>query len=137
MSDEELEHALMDLFCKTEQFALEFLGAKTSKEDFANNNAVGRTLDHQQAAHIAMQLIKQHREAYASEKEAKLLNALGGMYGQYCAKPHGHDFMGAGEEAIEILEDYGIHDESRQWDEQSYDKLEKKVAELREKVGKL
>jgi hypothetical protein len=82
-------------------------------------------------------LIKQHREAYASEKEAKLLNALGGMYGQYCAKPHGHDFMGAGEEAIEILEDYGIHDESRQWDEQSYDKLEKKVAELREKVGKL
>ena len=36
----------------------------------------------------------------------ELLDSLYWMYEQYCAG-RGHDFMGAGETACEILEDYG------------------------------
>ena len=71
--DEELEKKLMDLFCKTEQFALEFFGGKTSKEEFARNNSSGKTLDHQQAAHMAMQLITADRKRVALDKEEMTL----------------------------------------------------------------
>ena len=68
--DKELEKKLMDLFCKTEQFALEFFGGKTSKEEFARNNSSGKTFDRQQAAHIAMQLITADRKRV--ELEARI-----------------------------------------------------------------
>ena len=70
----------------------------------------------------------------AREKNAELLNALGLMYGQYCSKKLGHDFMGAGEAAIELLEEYGIHDEYSEWSDKTYEKLEQVVAELKEEV---
>jgi hypothetical protein len=63
-------------------------------------------------------------------KEAKLLNAVGLMYAQYCREPYGHHFMGAGEAAIEILEDYGVHAEDWEWTDKSYDKLEEVVKSL-------
>ena len=74
--DEELEKKLMDLFCKTEQFALEFFGGKTSKEEFARNNSSGKTFDRQQAAHIAMQLITADRKRVELEARIDELNSL-------------------------------------------------------------
>ena len=53
--DKKLEVALMELFCRSEEFGRVFL-THVSKEEFAD--AVnGGALDHQQAAHEAMQLI--------------------------------------------------------------------------------
>lgn len=90
----------------------------------------------------AIQLITQYGDTRerlgrkaAHERNAELLNALGLMYGQYCSKKLGHDFMGAGEAAIELLEEYGIHDEYSAWSDKTYDKLEQVVAELREKTN--
>lgn len=46
------------------------------------------------------------------DKESqRILMALTNMYLQYCNSPYGHDFMSAGESAIEVLEDYGLADE--------------------------
>lgn len=42
-------------------------------------------------------------------KEA--LIALACMYDQYCGDNYGHDFMCAGESAIEIIENYGLGNE--------------------------
>lgn len=72
----------------------------------------------------------------ARKENARLLNAVGLMYAQYCKKKLGHDFMGAGEAAIEILEDYEIHDENWEWTDKSYDKLEAVVAHLNKKGDK-
>lgn len=74
-------------------------------------------------------LIKSDREA-ASKREAKMLNAIGLMYGQYCTQPYGHMYMGAGETAIGILEDYDIHSEELEWTSETYDKLDEVVAQL-------
>lgn len=84
---------------------------------------------------VAMASRDQQIALAAQEREAKLLNALGLMYGQYCSKPMGHDFMGAGEAAIEVLEDYGIHNEDLEWTDESYDKLEAVVATLHQPQG--
>ena len=43
-------------------------------------------------------------EEEITQSNSQLLDALYGMYIQYC--PDGHDFMGAGEDASELLEDY-------------------------------
>ena len=72
----------------------------------------------------------------ARKENARLLNAVGLMYAQYCKKKLGHDFMGAGEAAIEILEDYEIHNENWEWTDKSYDKLEAVVENLNKRVGK-
>jgi hypothetical protein len=69
----------------------------------------------------------------ARKREAKLLNALGLMYGQYCSGSMGHDFMSAGEAAIDILEDYGVHNEELEWTDKTYDKLDSVVATLNQK----
>lgn len=55
-ADDELEMKLMDLFIATEQFGQHFLTGSTKEEfaDAVNNGA----LDHQEAAHKAMQLIQ-------------------------------------------------------------------------------
>ena len=49
-----------------------------------------------------MNLITLHTQ----KEERNILNALYGMYNQYCATG-GHAFMGAGEDASDILERYG------------------------------
>ena len=67
----------------------------------------------------------------ASDREARLLNALAGMYEQYCGKKYGHDFMGAGEEAISILEDYGVHNEAWEWGEKSDENLSRALARIK------
>jgi hypothetical protein len=46
-----------------------------------------------------------------SKKEKQLLIALAWMYEQYCGDNFGHDFMSAGEGAIELLENYGLGNE--------------------------
>jgi len=43
-----------------------------------------------------------------SEELRKTIEALCMMYEQYCSGKFGHDFMGAGEAAIEILDKYGL-----------------------------
>ena len=81
-----------------------------------------------------MQLITADRKRVAleaSDREARLLNALAGMYEQYCGKKYGHDFMGAGEEAISILEDYGVHDEAWEWGEKSDKNLSRALARIK------
>jgi hypothetical protein len=57
----------------------------------------------------------------------RILNALTSMYFQYCNSPYGHDFMGAGEMAIEVLEDYGLASEAVGVNEQEMDRLESLV----------
>ncbi len=66
----------------------------------------------------------------AATKEARLLEALAGMYEQYCGKKYGHNFMGAGEAAIELLEEYGVHSEDTDWDEKSDKNLQRVLANL-------
>lgn len=59
------------------------------------------------------------------DKESqRILNALTLMYSQYCDKPYGHDFMGAGEAAISVLEDYGLADEAVGVNDQKMNDLE-------------
>ena len=75
--DKKLEIALMELFCRNEEFGRTFFTC-ASKEEFAE--AVnGGALDHQQAAHEAMQLITADRkrvELEARLDEAKLVAQL-------------------------------------------------------------
>ena len=58
--DKKLEVALMELFCRSEEFGRVFL-TRVSKEEFAKSVNSG-ALDHQQAAHEAMQLITADRK---------------------------------------------------------------------------
>lgn len=59
------------------------------------------------------------------DKESRrILMALANMYFQYCNKPYGHDFMGAGESAISVLEDYGLASETVGASEEEMDRLE-------------
>lgn len=51
--------------------------------------------------------------------------ALADMYDQYCGDNFGHDFMGAGENAIEILEKYGLGDERKGVDQVALEKFER------------
>lgn len=51
------------------------------------------------------------------------LYALAMMYFQYCNKPFGHDFMSAGERAIDVLEDYGLASEETGVDTEKLDEL--------------
>lgn len=44
----------------------------------------------------------------SDQDKNELLYALASMYRQYCSGKTGHEFMGAGENAQEILEKYGI-----------------------------
>ena len=84
--------------------------------------------------HDFMQLITADRKRVAleaSDREARLLNALAGMYEQYCGHKYGHDFMGAGEGAISILEDYGVHDEAWEWGEKSDENLSRALARIK------
>ena len=59
------------------------------------------------------------------DKETRrILMALANMYSQYCDKPFGHDFMGAGESAIEVLEDYGLASEAIGVNDEKMNELE-------------
>lgn len=58
LTDEELEHKLMSLFSRCAEFGRVFLTSAT-KEEFAKSVNQG-ALDHQEAAHEAMKLIKQY-----------------------------------------------------------------------------
>lgn len=59
------------------------------------------------------------------DKESqRILMALTNMYFQYCNSPYGHDFMGAGESAIDVLEDYGLASEAVGVNEAAMDRLE-------------
>lgn len=53
----------------------------------------------------------------------RILAALTSMYSQYCNSPYGHNFMGAGEAAIDVLEDYGLADEAIGVNQEQKDKL--------------
>ena len=86
-------------------------------------------------AHIN-QVVINELEAYASAHTIQALEqtetelreavvALGFMYSQYCGPNFGHDFMGAGESAIEVLEKYGLGNERDGVDEIALDKLER------------
>lgn len=57
----------------------------------------------------------------------RILDALTSMYFQYCNSPYGHNFMGAGERAIDVLEDYGLASETVGVNEEEMDKLERIV----------
>lgn len=59
-----------------------------------------------------------------SEELRKALIALAWMYDQYCGDNFGHNFMGAGEDAIEILENYGLGDERKGIDHVALEMLE-------------
>lgn len=54
------------------------------------------------------------------------LLSLADMYDQYCGDNYGHAFMGAGEGAIEILENYGLADEVHGVDWEAYEAFEAK-----------
>jgi formylmethanofuran dehydrogenase subunit B len=41
-------------------------------------------------------------------KNAELLESLADMYDQYCGEESGHSFMSAGEQALTILQEYGV-----------------------------
>lgn len=64
-------------------------------------------------------------------EKMEILYALADMYTQYCDGPFGHDFMSAGEGAIEILENYSLASESKGVDYDAVDGLEKKIGELK------
>lgn len=63
-------------------------------------------------------------------KELRLLVSLAWMYEQYCGDNYGHNFMGAGEDAIEILESYGLGNEVDGINDKKLDKLEKQLYKL-------
>lgn len=75
------------------------------------------------------------QEAVVAEtlEKMKILSALADMYGQYCDGPYGHDFMGAGEGAIEILENYKLASEDKGIDYVAVDKLDEYIAQLQSK----
>lgn len=62
-----------------------------------------------------------------SDELKEALVALGWMYHQYCGDNYGHNFMGAGEGAIEVLEKYGLADEIKGVNEIELDKLEREL----------
>ena len=72
--DKKLEVALMELFCRSEEFGRVFL-TRVSKEEFAKSVNSG-ALDHQQAAHEAMQLITADRKRVALEARLDELKQL-------------------------------------------------------------
>ena len=80
--DKKLEVALMELFCRSEEFGRVFL-TRVSKEEFAKSVNSG-ALDHQQAAHEAMQLITADRKRVALEARLDERQALhfGRKYGR-------------------------------------------------------
>lgn len=83
---------------------------------------------------IVSQLLSDEKDRLLEEsrkKEARLLEALARMYSQYCEHPYGHDFMGAGESAIELLEEYGVHSEDTAWDEKSEQNLANVIEALK------
>lgn len=67
-ADDKLEMKLMDLFIATEQFGQKFMTGAT-KEEFAEAVKNG-ALDHQEAAHKAMQLIQARDEQRESQVTA-------------------------------------------------------------------
>lgn len=58
-----------------------------------------------------------------ADKEKRILLALADMYGQYCSGRFGHDFMSAGENACEILDNYGLMKLDDELDEDAVEKL--------------
>ena len=54
---------------------------------------------------VIASLIDQYASRVCEDIHTQLLDALYGMYSQYCSG--GHDFMGAGEDASELLENAG------------------------------
>ena len=75
--DKKLEVALMELFCRSEEFGRVFL-TRVSKEEFAKSVNDG-ALDHQQAAHEAMQLITADRKREVLEARIDELNNVRDM----------------------------------------------------------
>ena len=73
--DKKLEVALMELFCRSEEFGRVFL-TRVSKEEFAKSVNDG-ALDHQQAAHEAMKLITADRKRVALEARIDEWNLIG------------------------------------------------------------
>ncbi len=49
-----------------------------------------------------------NKQMNITRREYRVVCALAGMYEQYCPGRLGHNFMGAGEEAAEVLEWYGL-----------------------------
>lgn len=47
-------------------------------------------------------------ETKMSQEMYEVLEALCGMWTQYCGGSHGHVFMSAGERAMDVLEKYGL-----------------------------
>ncbi len=76
--DRKLEVALMELFCRSEEFGRVFLTC-APKEEFAKS-VNGGALDHQQAAHEAMQLITADRKRVALEAKIEAINYLDDNY---------------------------------------------------------
>lgn len=84
-------------------------------------------------------IIQQHveqAEAKARIEKLNILYSLADMYGQYCDGPYGHDFMSAGEGAIEILENYGLAIEAKGIDYKALDKLNEDISTLQQQLNK-
>lgn len=79
MTREELEHKLMALFSRSEEFGRVFLTTAT-KEEFAESIKEG-ALDHQEAAHLTVQLIDTYTQAKVDET-AKAYGGCTNCYGK-------------------------------------------------------
>jgi len=79
-----------------------FLAGKTSPDDENKDNYYKQSEISIKRAEQALNLYIEERVADAEKKN---LDALYWMYDQYCSGSH--DFMGAGEDASEILENAG------------------------------
>lgn len=73
---EQLELGLIELFSKCTAFGFSF-GHTVTKEDFAQMLNDGDSIDHQQAAHDAMQLIDTYVENREREARIHELESLG------------------------------------------------------------
>lgn len=78
--------------------------------------------------------MKEYREL--TKETARMLISLAWMYEQYCGSNYGHDFMSAGEDCIEILEDYGLGNEIKGINHKRLDSLEKYFRTLKAKETK-
>jgi hypothetical protein len=127
--DIELKTKLTDVLCRVADVEYITMSDGTPAMRSRQN---GDAFDYPEDALPELIALIAQREKEARHREAALLYALGLMYGQYCSSRLGHNYMGAGEAAISILEGYGIHDEFWEWTAKSYDKLEQTVNQLKE-----
>ena len=113
-SEDELERKLMDLFARVAEFGRVFLTSAT-KEEFAESIRAG-ALDHQEAAHEAMKLIRTEKLKLLAEVRERVVQSLPDTA-----------FHGTSIRVKDNIRDGGYHDgvrDSRQSTEETLTKLE-------------